>query len=213
LGALLWAITFGGRSDTHRHSLGMAKPLGYGCVKVSIVMDSVDIDSVDGTLWDKTTAPDLFRDCMTAFEDHMDGPVFKGTGTKWAETPQILHLLSMADPAHGNSLAKAKALDIMAGPEPFQDAKKAGLVLPPVIDDPSGWPPQKPPPRIVEPGQGVASGGARTARRAAPPKPTRRGTVDGEPVDVLSIDGNVARVQFSDGDIEDKGLDEIEDLT
>jgi len=36
LGALIWALTFGGREEC-RHRLGMAKPLGYGCAKISIL--------------------------------------------------------------------------------------------------------------------------------------------------------------------------------
>jgi len=105
LGALLWAITFGGRSGTHRHSLGMAKPLGYGCVKVSLDMASIDLDSVDGADWNGATAAGLFSDCMTAFEAYMDRAV-----SGWAQEPQIRHLLAMADPARGDALA-AVALD------------------------------------------------------------------------------------------------------
>ncbi|KAA5603776.1 TIGR03986 family CRISPR-associated RAMP protein [Roseospira marina] len=211
LGALVWAITFGGRSDTHRHSLGMAKPLGYGCVKVSIDMASVDIDSVDGEIWDETNAETLFRDCMVAFQAYMN----ERTPTPWAETSQIRHLLAMADPDHGDALVQDSTLGIMAGPQPFQDAKKAGLVLPPVISEPPGWPKQTPPPRIVEPGERGPGTGNRTARRSAAPAPkaTRRGVVDGDPVEVLSIDGNEAQVRFPDGTIEFLDADEIEDLT
>lgn len=35
LGALLWALTWGGRAEC-RHRIGMAKPLGYGCARISI---------------------------------------------------------------------------------------------------------------------------------------------------------------------------------
>lgn len=213
LGALLWAVTFGGRTETHRHSLGMAKSLGYGCVKASIVTDSVEIDGVDGASWDKTNAETLFSDCMAAFQAYMDDQI----KTPWTETPQIRHLLAMADPQHWDRPERQGALDIMAGPQPFQEAKKAGLVLPAVLDDADfpGWPKSTTPPRLVEPGSGAPGPGPRTARRttASAPKPTRRGTVDGEPVEVLSIDGDVAQTRFADGSIEFLGLDEIEDLT
>lgn len=212
LGALVWAITFGGRSETHRHSLGMAKSLGYGCVRVSIDMASVDLDSVDVDVktWDGGNAAELLSDCLKAFEAYMDDVV-----SGWAQEPQIRHLLAMADPAHGDALAQDQGLDIMAGSRPFQEAKKAGLVLPLVIDDPAAWPPQSPPPRIAEPGAGAGGGGGRTAVRSArpAPKPTRRGVVDGEAVEVLSVSGGEAQVRFPDGTIEFLDTDEIEDLT
>ncbi len=44
LGALIWAITFGDpTNDRYRHSLGMAKPLGYGSVRIEIDSDAAEV--------------------------------------------------------------------------------------------------------------------------------------------------------------------------
>ena len=64
-GALLAALTFNGHNECS-HSIGEAKPLGYGKVKIDITkIDAVNI--VTDTRLEKDTALDSFRDMMSRF--------------------------------------------------------------------------------------------------------------------------------------------------
>ena len=80
LGALLSAITFHGRTECF-HSLGEARPLGYGKVKMEIPGGKIHSDtelSVD--------------ELMKSFEELME----KETGPGWKSSPQLAELFSMA---------------------------------------------------------------------------------------------------------------------
>ncbi|WP_127477119.1 TIGR03986 family CRISPR-associated RAMP protein [Sulfurivermis fontis] len=87
LGALLWSMTWGG-ADHLRHGLGMGKPYGYG--QVSIALGSTDLHPNDPA----AAKPD--QDALVqTFKDWMK----RKLNTPWENTPQVLALLAMADPA------------------------------------------------------------------------------------------------------------------
>ncbi len=107
LGALVWALTWGG-NDTLRHSLGMGRPYGWGQVKI--------------TLEEGATA--LQNQFTEAMERAIPG---------WANTPQIRQLLAMADPAVGEGnkdILRQMVLDPDTKTNEFRDAKKHRGVLP-----------------------------------------------------------------------------------
>lgn len=110
LGALLSAITF---HNTHecRHSLGMAKPLGYGHVKF-------EIDYLKGTGFTKEDIPKLlgaFEKVMTDFQND------------WINSDQINQLLCIATPLPVDHINDEylKYLDL----ENFVDLKKEKKAL------------------------------------------------------------------------------------
>lgn len=163
----------------------------------------------------------LLAESLKAFEDYMTKELHKNANeptdkpntstetedstfddTAWSASAPIRHLLAMTDPRHTAPLDKAGAFAAMEGPTPFQDAKKEGSVLPPVLDDPSPWPPQTPPPRLSDGSGPSPAGGRRGSKGPPPPRPTQRGTCDGEPVEILSISNGEAQVRFEDGSIE-----------
>jgi CRISPR-associated protein (TIGR03986 family) len=84
VGALLSALTFHGTAVC-RHSLGMAKPLGYGKLKL-------DMNGLEQMLYAKS-------DYLRAFEEALLFGGIRG----WSEHPQIRDLLAMATPQHTNS--------------------------------------------------------------------------------------------------------------
>lgn len=95
LGALISALTFNGNTDCF-HSIGEAKPLGYGKVKMLIInIDDVKVsdDNNQG-----------FEDCqekaqyyMKTFEDLMNRN-FNG----WSDSPSVKQLIAMARGIPGN---------------------------------------------------------------------------------------------------------------
>lgn len=85
VGALVWALTWGGNQHL-RHSIGMAKPNGYGVAAVRII--STDLNDMSG-------ASVKAADCLQAFTRQMDCVV----DGEWNKTRQMEQLLAMADPA------------------------------------------------------------------------------------------------------------------
>ncbi len=86
LGALIWAITFGDAANReYRHSLGMAKPLGYGAVRIEIQAASV-IDPLKRSV---AYAPDEW---LGAFRVKMAELCCHG----WEDEPSIRELRLMA---------------------------------------------------------------------------------------------------------------------
>lgn len=129
LGAVVWALDFGGRPEL-RHTVGLAKQLGYGSVRLRTVGGSVrstkDWDSpIEGAGLRSAIAQ--AREAYAAFmEDALDGLEPGG----WAASRAVFELLETArvqaegqrhlridDPVHGNE---------------FIAAKKQNLALPPV---------------------------------------------------------------------------------
>jgi CRISPR-associated protein (TIGR03986 family) len=104
LGALLSALTFHGSTDTY-HSIGMAKPLGYGKIKLSIdEAENIQIEKLMGE----------FEAYMNVKLDHAE--------PKWHQSPQITELVTMAQEHQNVDLS-------YMGLQEHVDAKKAGEAL------------------------------------------------------------------------------------
>ena len=87
IGALIWAITWGGRPYL-RHSIGMAKPYGYGAVTVEIVYRNLSwCDPASQQAIPSDT--EMMNEFMTTMKDSLQN---------WEESQQIKSLLAMADP-------------------------------------------------------------------------------------------------------------------
>jgi len=86
LGALLWAVTFG-ESEKCCHTLGMAKPIGFGRVKINITASH--LMSANGATVD-------LSQCRAAFVEYMNTQCHG----HWQDSPQIKTLLAMADPTY-----------------------------------------------------------------------------------------------------------------
>lgn len=114
LGALMWAITFGG-NDHARHTLGMARPLGYGRCRLRV--SSHDVRNMRGEPVD----PQSF---LAAFETFMDGEV-----SGWKKSAQIREFLTLAVPVDPER-ARYQRLDPGRRINEFVEAKRAGLALP-----------------------------------------------------------------------------------
>ncbi len=116
LGALLWALDFGG-DDRARHALGMARPLGYGRCRFSV--NSHDVRRMDGSQAE-------LDECRRLFETYMEEQV-----PGWRSSPQIQELLALTHPVDPDQ-AHYQRLDPGQRINEFVDAKKAGLSLPSV---------------------------------------------------------------------------------
>lgn len=120
LGALLWALDFGGDPEA-LHSLGMAKSMGYGAVRLKVT--STDLDRVDGQ------PVDLDR-CRQAFIDYMEGQL-SGEEGGWRGSREIFELLTLAQPAPSDRLPDLRhmRIDHPDFRNEFQNAKLQGLSL------------------------------------------------------------------------------------
>lgn len=109
LGALISAITFHQTADTF-HSLGMAKPLGFGKVKLEIT----DISA------------ELRDECLQAYEAYMNVELV-GLPHKWHESPQIKNLMSMVSeqPQFSDRNLSYMKMGMQRGENHFVEAKKA----------------------------------------------------------------------------------------
>jgi hypothetical protein len=94
LGALLSALTFHG-SDKSRHQIGMAKPLGFGKVKVTVA-----------GLSDKVQA-----DLMLRYEAFMD--VMLGAKEDWRNSPQVKEIVALTTPV------KTSRIEVLEGDFPY----------------------------------------------------------------------------------------------
>ena len=111
LGALLSALTFHGTEGTF-HSLGMAKPLGYGKVKAEIT--KLDHDQAE---------------TLQAFESYMNATLPR-TYQPWHQTDQVVELISMAQEQFTEAATEKQALGYM-DLDSHIDAKKAKEALAP----------------------------------------------------------------------------------
>lgn len=116
LGALLWAITWGG-DERLRHALGMGRPLGWGQVKLSAQLTP-----------DYAAAVSAFIAAMETWANHQRIP------GGWADSVQLRQLKSMADPAIGAAQStQLKQMILVVGQtgrNDFLKAKEAGHILP-----------------------------------------------------------------------------------
>jgi CRISPR-associated protein (TIGR03986 family) len=98
LGALLWALEWGGGTDC-LHSLGMGKAFGFGLCQIAIDLEKSRLFQVK-----KTEKGDISRnnmhtdtkfvsDTVSTFTDRMKQDI----ASDWDETPQLVQLLAMAN--------------------------------------------------------------------------------------------------------------------
>ncbi|OLQ74321.1 CRISPR-associated RAMP family protein [Photobacterium proteolyticum] len=85
LGALLWALEWGGCEEAH-HILGHGKPLGAGAVKVSV--EQCKAKSARGEMAENSQA--YIAKFKSMMEEHYPGK-------QWEESPQLQHLLAFAN--------------------------------------------------------------------------------------------------------------------
>jgi CRISPR-associated protein (TIGR03986 family) len=102
LGALLSSLTLHGNHDKLFHSLGGAKPLGYGKVKFNV------------------TLSEEHKIKIKIFEDSLN----KHLNKKWIETDQIKELFSMASEPNVTTNATLR-YPTLEGPNEFVNIKKA----------------------------------------------------------------------------------------
>ncbi len=121
LGGLIWALTFGGMEGSH-HSVGMAKPFGYGAATINITKCNLFVNK-DLSKINDTTSLNAFMDkfimLMEANIDH------------WATSEQLLNLLAMSQTFNENYIEfKYPILDSANRINEFVDIKKAREELP-----------------------------------------------------------------------------------
>ncbi len=107
LGALLSALTFHNTPDTF-HSVGMAKPLGYG-------KTSIEIQGLKGEMSDYLRSYEAFMNVMLG-----------NTTPEWHVTPQITELITMVSEQNnqGNSELAYMKLGVRRGENAFVEAKQ-----------------------------------------------------------------------------------------
>lgn len=116
LGGLLSAITFH-NNDSYRHSLGMAKPLGLGRVK--LVVKKLEINKTDST--------NKIDDYLCSFENSLN----KLLAIRWRETNIIKELFAIAMPISQNlERLKYLDLDIENNNDEFNNLKSEKKALP-----------------------------------------------------------------------------------
>ena len=131
LGALLWVLTWGG-DETCRHLLGLARPFGFGRVRIEVGELSLQ-RNLDGT----PVSPGLRQEAIEAFEQRMEQfAASKGLEGGWCNSLQIRELRALARPLPPGS-AEGRYPSLGRGPRDnqFVAIKKAGGALAPV-----SWP-------------------------------------------------------------------------
>lgn len=113
IGALLSALTFHGNENKALHQIGMAKPYGYGKVKLDIT--NVKLLAVG----DEAGLPQNYRSYMAIFEKYMN----KALGHPWSSYASIKELLTLVNKEiSDNSSFNYMTLE-MNGRNEFQQAK------------------------------------------------------------------------------------------
>ena len=92
LGGLIWALRFGNNPGCH-HSVGMAKPYGYGAATIRITSGRLVFNN---TLEEKDAIPELDK-LQLSFVKMME--IF--LNNNWSKSEQILNLLAMAQTYDG----------------------------------------------------------------------------------------------------------------
>lgn len=99
LGALLWALDFGGRHEL-RHALGMGKPFGFGQISIVIEGSKLRPNDPDERIGD--TSKNYLHACRQEFIDLMNQTLAAAgdkTFQSWEESGPIKALLDYAKPA------------------------------------------------------------------------------------------------------------------
>lgn len=115
LGALAWAMTWGGNSQL-LHSLGMGKPFGLGQVQVQIDTTSSELCS-NGPDQNAEDPAGILETCRADFEHAMNAIC-----AHWINTPQLRALLAMADPNYV-SPHDLRYMELSQRTNEFQQAK------------------------------------------------------------------------------------------
>ena len=134
LGALLWALQWGGNSDL-KHSLGMGKPFGYGQVDIQLTKASVfHNSSCEEKDYSGDTLASFSNNHMNEFVDKISEAYSRAANGDhaWSDSVQIKNLLAMANPT--SHLAKSGKLKYMKmgmriSENDFVQAKKEGMAL------------------------------------------------------------------------------------
>lgn len=129
VGALLWALTWGrgflpADQQPYCHSLGLAKPYGYGAVRVTLGTHNLS-RVVDGS----AVSASVLTECLDEFCQLMER-FFPG----WENCEQLHQLLAMADPAQAPGQPGSlnyPNLTVQPRQNDFAGAKRDGLSLPP----------------------------------------------------------------------------------
>lgn len=121
LGALLWALDLGGESDAF-HKLGLARPLGYGTVRLHT--SEPQLARNDGVHVEKAR-------CVEAFRQWADEAWTRAGGEgSWADSRAIRELVALSRPMPRDE-APHMQLDHPLHRNEFQKAKLEGRVLRP----------------------------------------------------------------------------------
>ncbi|MHB1798140.1 TIGR03986 family type III CRISPR-associated RAMP protein [Metallibacterium scheffleri] len=128
LGALLWALTWGGKTHL-RHSLGMGKPFGFGQVHFTLDTDQSRLIPNDPAIPEAALDAARRADFVAAFAAHMEASF-----PQWEQSPQLLNLCAMADPAAACKLPvgmplRHMRLEAKGKVNEFQTAKQGNSVL------------------------------------------------------------------------------------
>jgi len=118
LGALLWALDFGGH-DQARHAVGMGRPLGYGRTGMKVTR---------ADLRDMRDRPVDERACIAAFRAYMDEQMGGDEGA-WQASPQVQELLALAIPVKDG---EARYMRLKGRLNEFRDAKNSHSSLNPL---------------------------------------------------------------------------------
>jgi CRISPR-associated protein (TIGR03986 family) len=116
LGALLWALDFGQR-NTHRHSIGTGKPYGYGQIAITVSQHKLRCNTPNDN-----EAETLLLAARYSFDELMQAAwqsAVANTDVSWQQSPQVIQLLAMADPAE----ASGQHLDYPSEPKEFSRYK------------------------------------------------------------------------------------------
>lgn len=160
IGALLWVLTWGG-DETCRHLLGLARPFGFGRVRIEVGERSLQ-RNLDGA----PVSSGQVQEALAAFEQRMEEfAARKGIEGGWSGSLQIRELKALARPLPSGS-KDGRYPSIGRGPRDneFVAIKKAGAALSPV-----SWP-QRVAPARGRPGrskddQRASGGGSRDGRQ------------------------------------------------
>ena len=95
LGALLWAMTWGGNKSL-RHGLGMGKPFGFGQVRFELDHEQSLLIPNRGPESSKLSQEKM-EELIESFTGHMEKAAGDQGGC-WQKSPQIVNLMTMADP-------------------------------------------------------------------------------------------------------------------
>lgn len=112
LGALLWVFDFGKHIADGRHKIGMAKPYGYGEVKVKTTEAHLIIN-------DPHAEEVSLDDCVSAFEEMMFG-----WDAEWLSSVTIASLLALSTPKTWRDPTERAKLRYYEEPKEFAQATR-----------------------------------------------------------------------------------------